>query len=72
MIHHAHRHICVKNCDGSSKQSNLKCTMMVLPLNYCEHQNIIVPEIVFSQLIRYNNIHIYSTQSKSISVVVIL
>ena len=57
---------------GRSKQSNFKYTIMVLLWNYCEYQRILVTEIVSSQRIIYMNIHKYSTQSKLISVVVIL
>ena len=58
--------------DGRSKQSNFKYTTVLLLWNYWEYQKLLVTVIVYSQIIIYIKIHTNITQSKSISVVVIL
>ena len=58
--------------DSRSKQSNFKYTTVLLLWNYWEYQKLLVTVIVYSQIIIYIKIHTNITQSKSISVVVIL
>ena len=57
--------------DSHLKHLLFKYKTLVLIWNHCKYQNFLVTGIVYSQRIIYINIHKYSTQLKSISVVVI-
>ena len=54
-----------ENADDSRlKQSNFKCTTVVLLLDYCEYQKLLVTEIISLQRIIYINIHTLHNQDQ--------